>query len=156
MVPKCFSLGSTRGSITLPTNVNTQPCMHVTVLCVYVLHALVCSCMSQLSIPVQGLVIVFLEDDFHLKLTPKYLPNPNGNPLWCYSQSDCDETCGWASACWRWSEVKVSDFQLARWLNDCQQKTNKRPTLTNFTGSMSMRQRTGEVMIEHIVNKWGI
>lgn len=32
MAPNCFSLGSTRGSITMPTNVNTQPCVQVTVL----------------------------------------------------------------------------------------------------------------------------
>lgn len=42
MAPNCFSLGSTRGSITMPTNVNTQPCVQVTVLRVYVFA---CTCL---------------------------------------------------------------------------------------------------------------
>lgn len=44
MAPNCFSFSSTRGSITLPTNVNTQPCVQVTVLRVYV-FASTCSLM---------------------------------------------------------------------------------------------------------------
>lgn len=42
MAANSFSLGSTRGSIALPTNVNTQPCVQVTVLRVYVFA---CTCL---------------------------------------------------------------------------------------------------------------